>query len=276
MKKKKRFRKVGIALLVVCGLAAFANSSSDHNKTPANNTPSIASYSLSVDDSAAAPAFADVYASAGQTASSSNFRGSYSGDLKDGKRNGTGSFRWTSNVTYSGGWANDQMDGFGVLQFPEGYTLSGDFEAGKLKNGTIVYKSRGITWQQSVEQFQLNSQTTIIYADGTTVTERYADGYFNGQAQIQYANGDTYAGILVNSLKEDDAGTYTWADGAHFTGHWVQDKMEGQGIYYYDDSASPAQLSGTFSNNLPHGVLIYISKSGSVLRTQWENGVRVQ
>ena len=46
MKKKKRFRKVGIALLVVCGLAAFANSSSDHNKTPANNTPSIASYSF--------------------------------------------------------------------------------------------------------------------------------------------------------------------------------------------------------------------------------------
>ena len=39
MKKKKRFRKVGIALLVVCGLAAFANSSSDHNKAPANNTP---------------------------------------------------------------------------------------------------------------------------------------------------------------------------------------------------------------------------------------------
>lgn len=151
MKKKKRLRKVGIALLVVCGLAAFANSFSDHNKTPANNTPSIASYSLSVDDSAAAPAFADVYASAGQTASSSNFRGSYSGDLKDGKRNGTGSFRWTSNVTYSGGWANDQMDGFGVLQFPEGYTLSGDFEAGKLKNGTIVYKFNGITWQQSVE-----------------------------------------------------------------------------------------------------------------------------
>ena len=71
MKKKKRLRKVGIALLVVCGLAAFANSFSDHNKTPANNTPSIASYSLSVDDSAAAPAFADVYASAGQTASSS-------------------------------------------------------------------------------------------------------------------------------------------------------------------------------------------------------------
>lgn len=269
-------RKVGIALLVVCGLAAFANSSSDHNKTPANNTPSIVSYSLSVDDSAAAPAFADVYASAGQTASSSNFRGSYSGDLKDGKRNGTGSFRWTSNVTYSGGWANDQMDGFGVLQFPEGYTLSGDFEAGKLKNGTIVYKFNGITWQQSVEQFQLNPQTTIIYADGTTVTGLYTDGYFNGQAQIQYANGDTYAGILVNSLKEDDAGTYTWADGAHFTGHWVQDKMEGQGIYYYDASASPAQLSGTFINNLPHGVLIYISKSGSVLRTQWENGVRVQ
>ena len=55
-----------------------------------------------------------------------------------------------------------------------------------------------------------------------------------------------------------------------------QDKMEGQGIYYYDASASPAQLSGTFINNLPHGVLIYISKSGSVLRTQWENGVRVQ
>ena len=276
MKKKKRFRKVGIALLVVCGLAAFANSSSDHNKTPANNTPSIASYSLSVDDSAAAPAFADVYASAGQTASSSNFRGSYSGDLKDGKRNGMGSFRWTSNVTYSGGWANDQMDGFGVLQFPEGYTLSGDFEAGKLKNGTIVYKFSGITWQQSVEQFQLNPQTTIIYADGTTVTGLYTDGYFNGQAQIQYVNGDSYTGILVNSLKEDDAGTYTWADGAHFTGHWVQDKMEGQGIYYYDDSASPAQLSGTFSNNLPHGVLIYISKSGNVLRTQWENGVRVQ
>ena len=198
MKKKKRFRKVGIALLVVCGLAAFANSSSDHNKTPANNTPSIASYSLSVDDSAAAPAFADVYASAGQTASSSNFRGSYSGDLKDGKRNGTGSFRWTSNVTYSGGWANDQMDGFGVLQFPEGYTLSGDFEAGKLKNGTIVYKFNGITWQQSVEQFQLNPQTTIIYADGTTVTGLYTDGYFNGQAQIQYANGDTYAVIQTD------------------------------------------------------------------------------
>lgn len=32
MKKKKRLRKVGIALLVVCGLAAFANSFSDHNK----------------------------------------------------------------------------------------------------------------------------------------------------------------------------------------------------------------------------------------------------
>lgn len=79
-----------------------------------------------------------------------------------------------------------------------------------------------------------------------------------------FPNGDRYDGEYVQledgSIVRSGAGSHFTADGQHFHGTWVADKMEGQGRM---ELPSGAFYEGDFVNNQYHGIGKYTWPNGS-------------
>jgi len=58
-----------------------------------------------------------------------NFAGKiYTGEMKDGKPHGTGTMKFTKNISYKGEFKNGLMDGQGVMTHKDGNVFEGTFE----------------------------------------------------------------------------------------------------------------------------------------------------
>jgi hypothetical protein len=74
---------------------------------------------------------------------------SYSGQWKNGKREGRGSYRWASGSRYTGEWMDNQKHGSGTMFCSDGRVLVGRFENDtfveeKLVSGMIRQASRQV------------------------------------------------------------------------------------------------------------------------------------
>ena len=67
-----------------------------------------------------------------------NAKGSYVGDLKDGKRNGFGRITYETGGGYEGNFQDNQFSGNGALTFASGAKVIGNFAAGK-PDGVVVH-----------------------------------------------------------------------------------------------------------------------------------------
>lgn len=62
----------------------------------------------------------------------------------------------------------------------------------------------------------------------------------------------------------------TWPYGAHYSGHFVEDKRNGEGEYHYADGR---RFKGSYQDDRPHGYGILSSSDGTVIYDgQWELG----
>ena len=113
---------------------------------------------------------------------------SYTGELKDDKRNGQGTLTFPDGETYSGTWKDDKYNGQGTLTFADGNTYTGEFRDGKY-----------------------NGQGTLTFADGTTYTGEFKDDKRNGSGTFTYADGRKSTGEFLDGMPKDHR-TYTYAD----------------------------------------------------------------
>lgn len=66
----------------------------------------------------------------------------YEGDIKDGKKNGRGTFTWANGDRYEGDWINDNRTGHGIYTWPNGNRYEGEFANGKMNGyGTLTLPS---------------------------------------------------------------------------------------------------------------------------------------
>ena len=65
---------------------------------------------------------------------------------------------------------------------------------------------------------------------------------------------------------------YRWTDGAYYDGQWSEDKMSGEGTYYYPKDSDGYKLTGTFSDGKPNGECKYYVTSSRSYSTTWNNG----
>ena len=75
---------------------------------------------------------------------------SYNGDFKNGKRDGTGTFKWKNGDTYTGEWKDDLMEGEGKFTYKNGDVLEGPFKAG-YPNGALEFTDDEDTWDTTWE-----------------------------------------------------------------------------------------------------------------------------
>ncbi len=121
--------------------------------------------------------------------------GTYTGDVKNGKKDGTGTFKWNDGVVYEGEWKKDKIDGKGELTIPDKGTYEGYFENGK-KEGQGKY----------------------TFANGDIYEGNFSKDKMSGHGKYTFANGDTYSGEFSNN-QFNGQGTYTM-NGKKYTGTW--------------------------------------------------------
>ena len=197
--------------------------------------------------------------------------GTYEGEFSKKARNGKGKFTWLNGDRYEGAWSNDQITGLGTFTAADGTVLEGQFSKNVLSKGTATYAVEGGTATRVIQGGRAQASVLISYNNGTTVSGKLKGDTFAGNVTINYPSGDYYVGTIQFGVKSGK-GTYTWKDGAHYVGEWVSDKMSGKGTYYYGKDESRLSLSGTFSQGMPNGTLIYISENKLRYETIWSNG----
>ena len=200
--------------------------------------------------------------------------GTYSGSFNESQREGEGTFTWNDGGSLTGTWKNDKIIE-GKLSLPDGTLYNGGFSEGKFDDGSLQYSFKN----DAAEDIAI----IITYSDqkASHITYRSSSGFEydgpiqgRGNADIKYQKGDTYSGEVNNELREGN-GLYVFYENnvavAKYNGNWVQDSMQGEGVYYYTSGDLP-KIEGEFEENVPKGSCIYTDGEGSRFMTVWENG----
>lgn len=123
----------------------------------------------------------------------------YTGEWKDGERNGQGIYTWHDGDTYAGKWKEGKMHGQGT--FSRG---NGDIYVGEWKNG----KKHGYG--------------TYSWISGDNYAGEWKDSIIHGRGTYTWKNGNSYTGDWKNGKKHGQ-GIYTWKNGKKFTGEFRND-----------------------------------------------------
>lgn len=67
----------------------------------------------------------------------------YSGEWKNNKREGNGSFAWENGIRYEGKWKDDKRNGNGTLYYPNGEILEGTWTNDKLNGKANIWDRNG-------------------------------------------------------------------------------------------------------------------------------------
>lgn len=124
-------------------------------------------------------------------------KGTYSGEIK---RDGKGSFTWSTGNTYNGDWKSGNIDGKGTIKYKNGDQYTGSFMNGK-KNGEGKY----------------------IWTNGETYSGTWKNDIISGKGTYIFKNGDEYEGDWLNN-KMEGQGKYTYKNGTILDGTWKNNK----------------------------------------------------
>jgi len=159
--------------------------------------------------------------------------------------NGQGKYTYADGETYSGDFKNGIREGYGTITLINGDKYSGEFKDG-MPNGQVTFTStNGDKYVGEYKDGVRNGQGTYISANGDKYVSDFKDGKANGQGTETLANGDKYVGEYKDSVKNGQ-GTYIYANGDKYVGEYKDDNMSGQGTF---TKANGTIQSGLWEND---------------------------
>ena len=136
----------------------------------------------------------------------------YVGNFKNGKII-KGSILYPGNSKYTGELKNEKPHGQGTFIFSDGSKHYGEWKNGKGNgNGTKIWKD-GRKYSGEFKNDKPNGKGTFNYTDGSTYIGEWLDGKRHGQGTLTYADGRVYIGQFVDGLEHGD-GTCFKKDGS--------------------------------------------------------------
>jgi hypothetical protein len=134
----------------------------------------------------------------------------WSGDVVDGKAQGTGIVQWFTNgvptTSYEGEMKHGMADGHGIAKGPSGLT------EGEFKDGCLASKTM-----------------TVHYPNGGWYKGEQKDGFKDGQGE-EMMPGGRYIGHFKRE-RFDGAGELLLPNGDKISGDWKDSKLVGVGTY---------------------------------------------
>lgn len=149
----------------------------------------------------------------------------YTGDFRDGKRNGFGECYFPRNAKFKGTWQNDLPHGNGTMVEADGSRQSGYWGRGRLlaaENSIPVKQSSGASTQDDpgcISGNCINGSGTYVYKDQVRYVGTFMNAKPHGQGIVYYPNGDRYTGRL-EAGKLHGRGKLTSNNGREIQGHW--------------------------------------------------------
>lgn len=135
----------------------------------------------------------------------------YVGQMRDGKRNGSGSQYFSDGARFSGEYQDNYPNGFGIYVSPDGNRYEGKYVEGKMHGQGIR------TWP-----------------NGDWYEGQFDDDKMHGLGVFHYKNGNRYEGPFVDGEMQG-IGTAFYADGGRYSGPFEHGKMHGVGQCLRDD-----------------------------------------
>jgi hypothetical protein len=97
------------------------------------------------------------------------------------------------------------------------------------------------------------------------------DGKPDGEGEAEYKNEDCYDGEWVNGMYVGK-GTYKWADGRVYTGHFKNSQQNGDGHLVYKTTGN--EYNGNWTDGDFEGFGIYTWKDGDIYKGDFHRGLR--
>ena len=187
----------------------------------------------------------------------------YIGEYKQNSIHGKGTYTWVNGDKYTGDWANGKRNGNGTY-----YYVSGTVEKGRWENDT--FKGEDNTYTGCISGNCDNGYGTYAWKNGEKYVGSWQNGKRNGKGSNSYTNGAEYEGDWRNDKKHGH-GTYKYKPDSKYekyTGDWVDGKLEGYGTFLYRDGQ---KYIGELNNNLFEGQGTMYYTDGRIESGKWEN-----
>ena len=197
-----------------------------------------------------------------------------------------GSLDYTDKI-YSGEWKNGKREGRGTSILNDGYKYVGEFKD-DVPNGqgivTQTFNSYNVKFIGVFKDGFPNGPGTLTcdplgrkYTaefDAKTYTAEWEDG----STKIKNENGEELLLIAVScgkyrgEVKDGEAhgqGTFIFPDGSSASGIFKNDRLNGKGTRIYYDGG---KYTGEFKNNIRDGHGTYLIPDGTNYVGEWKNG----
>jgi hypothetical protein len=216
----------------------------------------------------------------------------YSGELRGGKRNGTGTMKWSiaggTAASLMKQWVYDNQNGGASIVVSYTGIWKDD---NPFRKGTFRWKNNDY-YQGAFVNMKRHGFGIYRYGHGTEYRGNWHNDKAHGNGTIVWKNGDKYSGGWNNDRREG-AGTYVWSRGISYKGNWHNDMMHGNGVIQWKNGnrysgqwknnnregkglyswKSGDRYEGDFSNDRRNGFGVYQWSEGKEYRGQWKNGL---
>ncbi|CAM9181885.1 unnamed protein product [Chrysoparadoxa australica] len=182
-------------------------------------------------------------------------RGWYEGSFYRGSQQGYGIRQFMNGNTYEGAWVDGEPHGEGVMHYANGDAYVGEWSQGKQEGRGVVTTTNGDRYEGQFMAGLPYGEGKYMWRDG---------GYYEGEYMAlkkgrkapssgEFLDQGTTKEVLYPSPdgRRNGHGIRVWVSGARYEGSWVDDKMEGKGVYTHPEGGM--RYEGNFHNQLRHG-----------------------
>ena len=151
----------------------------------------------------------------------------YTGEWRDGKKNGKGECKWLNGNIFDGEWKDDHLLK-GKLTFKDGDIYDGEWKNNKREGkGKYTFKD-GDIYDGEWKNDKYEGKGKLTFKDGEIYDGEWKNDKYDGKGKATYSNSNIYIGEWKNG-KREGKGKYTFKDGSVYIGEWKNDKYEGKG-----------------------------------------------
>ena len=195
-------------------------------------------------------------------------KSTYSGELKNNKRQGKGTLYYKSGEIYEGNFLNNKRHGHGKYSWKAGLSYEGLWENGE-RSGWGVLKSngQGLIYEGFWAKGEFNGQGAKYYAHGV-YEGHFSNNKENGYGTFVYVNRDKYEGYWLEGQRNGFGTLYNENKGKIFEGTWALDRYEGEGTEYCEKG----RYTGLFKAGLKDGNGKFYYEDGTAFEGFWVKG----
>lgn len=198
----------------------------------------------------------------------------YTGELRDGKRNGIGVYtrgstrrRAGSGLRFEGVWVEDDRLGSVKVTLTDGQEVLVEYSGRNWNgNGSAVWPN-GSSYTGSFVDGEYSGRGTLRYKDGNVYVGEFLDGLPHGRGRESTRFGSVYEGSYEYG-KLQGSGRVEWTGGAYYTGGFKEGLYHGEGRLVSPDGF---EYEGTFVADRLTGRGRQISPAGDVYEGDFED-----